>query len=43
VMTVGGGPQLFGLPAFGLMGFVGAGLGALWLVSAIHRSGRPRD
>jgi ubiquinone biosynthesis protein len=43
VMTVGGGPQLFGLPAFGLIGFVGAGLGALWLVSAIHRSGRPRD
>ncbi len=32
VMTVGGGPKLFGLPAFGLLGFVGAVLGALWVV-----------
>ncbi|HSW09055.1 ABC1 kinase family protein [Aquabacterium sp.] len=32
VMTVGGGPQLLGLPAFGLIGYVGAVLGALWLV-----------
>jgi ubiquinone biosynthesis protein len=32
VMTVGGGPQLFGLPAFGLLGFVGAVCGALWLM-----------
>ena len=32
VMTVGGGPQLFGLPAFGLLGFVGAGVGGLWLL-----------
>ncbi|MBI5259975.1 MAG: ubiquinone biosynthesis protein UbiB [Burkholderiales bacterium] len=39
VMTVGGGPQLFGLPAFGLIGFIGAMLGALWLLL----SGRRRD
>ena len=32
VMTVGGGPTLLGLPAFGLLGFVGASLGALWLL-----------
>jgi ubiquinone biosynthesis protein len=32
VMTVGGGPQLLGLPAFGLLGFVGAVCGALWLM-----------
>ncbi|HET9205290.1 MAG TPA: AarF/UbiB family protein [Burkholderiaceae bacterium] len=32
VMTVGGGPKLLGLPAFGLLGFVGAVCGALWLV-----------
>jgi len=32
VMTVQGGPQLLGLPAFGLLGFVAAVLGALWLL-----------
>jgi ubiquinone biosynthesis protein len=32
VMTVGGGPTLLGLPAFGLLGFIGATLGALWLL-----------
>jgi ubiquinone biosynthesis protein len=40
VMTVGGGPQLFGLPAFGLVGFVGAVAGALWLVRSIRRDER---
>jgi ubiquinone biosynthesis protein len=40
VMTVRGGPLLFGLPAFGLLGFVGACVGALWLLRAIARSGR---
>ncbi|MGY4829113.1 ABC1 kinase family protein [Sphaerotilaceae bacterium SBD11-9] len=40
VMTVRGGPVLFGLPAFGLLGFVGACAGALWLVRSILRSGR---
>lgn len=32
VMTVRGGPELLGLPAFGLIGFVGALAGALWLL-----------
>ncbi len=40
VMTVGGGPELLGLPAFGLLGFVGAGVGAMWLLRSISRSGR---
>jgi ubiquinone biosynthesis protein len=31
-MTVGGSPQVLGLPAFGLLGFVGAVCGALWLM-----------
>ena len=43
VMTVQGGPTLFGLPAFGFLGFVGAVLGGLWLVRAIWRSGHGRD
>ena len=43
VMTVGGGPTLFGLPAFGLLGFVGAALGGLWLVRAIRRAERDRQ
>lgn len=40
VMTVGGGPTLLGLPAFGFLGFCGAVLGGLWLVRAIRRSQR---
>ena len=40
VMTVEGGPSLFGLPAFGFMGFCGAVLGGLWLVRSIRRSQR---
>jgi ubiquinone biosynthesis protein len=40
VMTVGGGPTLLGLPAFGLLGFVAAVGGALWLLGSIARSGR---
>jgi ubiquinone biosynthesis protein len=43
VMTVQGGPTLFGLPAFGFLGFMGAVVGGLWLVRAIWRSGRGRD
>jgi ubiquinone biosynthesis protein len=43
VMTVGGGPTLLGLPAFGLLGFVGACVGGLWLVRAIWRSNRHKD
>ena len=43
VMTVQAGPTLFGLPAFGFLGFTGAGIGALWLVRAIWRSNHHRD
>jgi ubiquinone biosynthesis protein len=39
VMTVRGGPELLGLPAFGLMGFVGAVAGALWLMLGGRRRG----
>jgi len=40
VMTVKGGPTLFGLPAFGFLGFTGAMAGGVWLVRAIWRSSR---
>jgi ubiquinone biosynthesis protein len=40
VMTVRGGPELFGLPLFGLLGFVIAGLNSLWLIWSIRRSDR---
>ncbi|WP_043290695.1 hypothetical protein [Pseudoxanthomonas spadix] len=39
VMTVPGGPTLPGLPFFGLLGFVGAVIGSLWLLLSIWRSG----
>ncbi|MDQ7005430.1 MAG: AarF/UbiB family protein [Ghiorsea sp.] len=42
VMTVDGGPTLFGLPLFGLLGFIGASLGGIWLLASIWRSGRER-
>jgi ubiquinone biosynthesis protein len=43
VMTVSGGPTLFGLPAFGFLGFAGAVVGGLWLVQSIRRGGRHDD
>ncbi|MNT98590.1 hypothetical protein D3C72_2412070 [compost metagenome] len=43
VMTVKGGPTLFGLPAFGFLGFSGAVVCGLWLVRAIWRSSHHRD
>jgi ubiquinone biosynthesis protein len=43
VMTVQGGPTLFGLPAFGFLGFFGAVVCGLWLVRAIWRSSHQRD
>jgi ubiquinone biosynthesis protein len=43
VMTVGGGPQLFGLPAFGLLGYLGAAVGGLWLLRSIARGRRHLD
>ena len=43
VMTVKGGPTLFGLPVFGFLGFCGAFVGALILVRAIWRSSHPPE
>jgi ubiquinone biosynthesis protein len=40
VMTVPGGPTLLGLPFFGLLGFLGAVAGGLWLLRSIWRSNR---
>ena len=40
VMMVKGGPTLFGLPAFGLLGYLAAGFGAVWLTWSVLRSGR---
>jgi ubiquinone biosynthesis protein len=40
VMTVPGGPSLFGLPFFGLTGFLVAGIGGLWLLLSIWKSNR---
>jgi len=40
IMTVEGGPELFGLPLFGLLGFVVAFFNSLWIIYAIWRSGR---
>lgn len=42
VMTVEGGPTLFGLPFFGLAGFLGAIGGGAWLLLSIFRSGGGR-
>ncbi len=38
-LTVKGGPTLLGLPFFGLLGFVGAVIAAVWLLVSIWRSG----
>ena len=40
VMTVKGGPTLFGLPLFGFLGFLLAFLGGLWVLVSIWRSGK---
>lgn len=40
VMTVPGGPSLLGLPFFGLLGFLGAVAGSVWLILSITRSNR---
>ena len=40
VMTLKGGPTLFGLPVFGFPGFCGAVPDALWLGRAVWRSSR---
>lgn len=41
-MTVKGGPNLLGLPLFGLLGFVGASIAGIWLLWSIFRSGGGR-
>lgn len=41
-LTVSGGPQLFGLPLFALLGFVSSLAFGLWLLWSIARSGRQR-
>lgn len=40
VMTVSGGPTMFGLPLLGFIGFVGAGIGGVWLLYSIWRGGQ---
>ncbi|MDP1633961.1 MAG: AarF/UbiB family protein [Gallionellaceae bacterium] len=40
VMTVPGGPTLLGLPTFGLLGFLGAGTGGVWLLLSVLKSNR---
>ncbi|MHB9101422.1 MAG: ABC1 kinase family protein, partial [Sulfuricella sp.] len=40
VMTVSGGPSLLGLPFFGLLGFLGAVVGGVWLLLSIWKSSR---
>jgi ubiquinone biosynthesis protein len=42
VMTIEGGPLLFGLPLFGALGFAGALVGGAWLFLSILRSGGGR-
>ncbi|MDO8939482.1 MAG: AarF/UbiB family protein [Methylicorpusculum sp.] len=39
IMTVKGGPELFGLPAFGFMGYTFATVGGIWLLLSIWKSG----
>ena len=40
IMTVPGGPSLLGLPFFGLLGFLGAVVGGVWLLLSIWKSNR---
>ena len=40
VMTVPGGPTLLGLPIFGLLGYLGAAAGGVWLLLSIWRSNK---
>lgn len=40
IMTVEGGPELFGLPLFGLLGFIVAFFNSVWILLSIWRSGK---
>jgi ubiquinone biosynthesis protein len=42
VMTVKGGPTLFGLPILGLFGFMSAGIGGTWLLISIWHGGHDK-
>ena len=42
IMTVKGGPELFGLPAFGFLGYTFATVGGIWLLLSIWKSGNSR-
>ncbi len=40
IMTVKGGPEIFGLPAFGFLGYSFATIGGIWLLLSIWQSGK---
>ncbi|MDD5274598.1 MAG: AarF/UbiB family protein [Methylovulum sp.] len=40
IMTVKGGPEIMGLPAFGLLGYTFATIGGIWLLLSIWKSGQ---
>jgi len=40
IMTVKGGPEIFGLPAFGFLGYSFATVGGIWLLLSIWKSGQ---
>ncbi|WP_025040114.1 ABC1 kinase family protein [Nitrosospira briensis] len=40
VMTVSGGPTLLGLPFFGLLGYLFASVGGIWLLFSVSRSNK---
>jgi len=40
ISTVRGGPELFGLPAFGFLGYSFATIGGIWLLLSIWKSGQ---
>lgn len=40
IMTVKGGPELMGLPAFGFLGYAFATIGGVWLLFSIWKGGR---
>ncbi|WP_020561676.1 ABC1 kinase family protein [Methylosarcina fibrata] len=42
IMTVEGGPEMFGLPAFGFLGYTFAAIAGFWLLLSIWHSGRNR-
>jgi ubiquinone biosynthesis protein len=40
VLTVDGGPDFFGLPLLGALGFILAVVNSIWIVASIWRSGK---